>query len=111
MSDVYVAIGSNVDPEENISKAATELARVFPGARFSPWYRNRAVGFEGDDFINLVCRLLLEKKKIHERKPVRRHEQTVRRLRSARCLDARRGRRGLHDALPRARPRDAYFQR
>ena len=23
--------------------------------RFSPWYRNRAVGFEGDDFINLVA--------------------------------------------------------
>src|ERR1700761_1185729 len=54
MSSVYVAIGSNVDPEENISKAATELARVFPGARFSSWYRNRAVGFEGDDFINGV---------------------------------------------------------
>ena len=54
MSDVYVAIGSNVDPVENISKAATELARAFPGARFSSWYRNRAVGFEGDDFINGV---------------------------------------------------------
>src|SRR5262249_43406484 len=27
----------------------------FPGVRFSPWYRNRAVGFEGDDFINLVA--------------------------------------------------------
>ena len=28
---------------------------VFPGTRVSPWYRNRAVGFEGDDFINLVA--------------------------------------------------------
>jgi len=54
MSHVYVAIGSNVDPEENISKAARELARLFPGARFSSWYRNRAVGFDGDDFINGV---------------------------------------------------------
>src|SRR3954447_19675424 len=54
MSDVYVAIGSNVDPEENISKAARELARVFPTARFSSWYRNRAVGFDGDDFVNGV---------------------------------------------------------
>jgi 2-amino-4-hydroxy-6-hydroxymethyldihydropteridine diphosphokinase len=53
-SRVYVAIGSNIQPEENISKAAHELARLFPGARFSSWYRNRAVGFEGDDFVNGV---------------------------------------------------------
>lgn len=54
MAHVYVAIGSNVDPQKNIYKAAKELARLFPGARFSSWYRNRAVGFEGDDFINGV---------------------------------------------------------
>lgn len=54
MSQVYVAIGSNVNPEENIAKAARELLRVFPAARFSSWYRNRAVGFEGEDFINGV---------------------------------------------------------
>ena len=54
MSQVYVAIGSNIHPEENISKAARELARIFPGARFSSWYRNRAVGFVGDDFVNGV---------------------------------------------------------
>ena len=47
MSHVYVAIGSNINPEENIAKAAGELQRLFPDARFSSWYRNRAVGFEG----------------------------------------------------------------
>lgn len=54
MSHVYVAIGSNVNPVENVAKAARELKRLFPDARFSSWYRNRAVGFEGDDFINGV---------------------------------------------------------
>src|SRR3954464_1492583 len=54
MSHVFVAIGSNVKPEENITPAARELARLFPGARFSSWYRNRAVGFEGNDFVNGV---------------------------------------------------------
>src|ERR1700743_3198877 len=54
MSDVYVAIGSNIKPLENVAKAADELRRVFPGARFSSWYRNAAVGFEGEDFINGV---------------------------------------------------------
>ncbi|MFL6600523.1 MAG: 2-amino-4-hydroxy-6-hydroxymethyldihydropteridine diphosphokinase [Steroidobacteraceae bacterium] len=54
MSHVYVAIGSNIDPEENIAKAARELQHLFPDARFSSWYRNRAVGFDGDDFVNGV---------------------------------------------------------
>ena len=55
MPEVYVAAGSNIAPERNLARAVAELAREFPGARFSPWYRNRAVGFEGDDFINLVA--------------------------------------------------------
>jgi 2-amino-4-hydroxy-6-hydroxymethyldihydropteridine diphosphokinase len=55
VAEVYVAAGSNVAPERHIGHAVAELAREFPGARFSPWYRNRAVGFAGDDFINLVA--------------------------------------------------------
>jgi 2-amino-4-hydroxy-6-hydroxymethyldihydropteridine diphosphokinase len=51
---VYVAAGSNVEPERHVALAVAELAREFPGARSSPWYRNRAVGFQGADFINLV---------------------------------------------------------
>ncbi|HYB64264.1 MAG TPA: 2-amino-4-hydroxy-6-hydroxymethyldihydropteridine diphosphokinase [Steroidobacteraceae bacterium] len=55
MPAVYVAAGSNVAPERNLERAVEELEREFAGARFSPWYRNRAVGFTGDDFINLVA--------------------------------------------------------
>ena len=55
MPAVYVAAGSNVAPEEHLGRAVRLLERDFPGVRFSPWYRNRAVGFEGDDFINLVA--------------------------------------------------------
>ena len=55
MSAVYVAVGSNVEPERNLATATAELRREFPDVRFSPWYRNRAVGFEGADFINLVA--------------------------------------------------------
>ena len=55
MPDVYVAAGSNVEAEKHLALAARELARTFPGTRFSPWYRNRAVGFEGTDFINFVA--------------------------------------------------------
>jgi 2-amino-4-hydroxy-6-hydroxymethyldihydropteridine diphosphokinase len=51
---VFVGAGSNVAPERNLARAVAQLALEFSGARFSPWYRNRAVGFEGEDFINLV---------------------------------------------------------
>jgi 2-amino-4-hydroxy-6-hydroxymethyldihydropteridine diphosphokinase len=53
--EVYVAAGSNVEPEKNLARALAELEREFPDVRFSSWYRNAAVGFEGDDFINLVA--------------------------------------------------------
>ncbi|MGA7539096.1 MAG: 2-amino-4-hydroxy-6-hydroxymethyldihydropteridine diphosphokinase [Steroidobacteraceae bacterium] len=55
MPQVYVAAGSNIEPERHLAMAARELERQFPGVRFSPWYRNRAVGFDGEDFINLVA--------------------------------------------------------
>jgi 2-amino-4-hydroxy-6-hydroxymethyldihydropteridine diphosphokinase len=53
--EVYVAAGSNVAPERHLACAVAELGREFPGARCSPWYRNRAVGAGGADFINLVA--------------------------------------------------------
>lgn len=55
MRQVYIAAGSNIEPERHLALAQRELERRFPGVRFSPWYRNKAVGFEGEDFINLVA--------------------------------------------------------
>jgi 2-amino-4-hydroxy-6-hydroxymethyldihydropteridine diphosphokinase len=54
MADVYVAAGSNVRPDFYIKRALTLLEQEFPPLRISPIYRNRAVGFEGEDFLNLV---------------------------------------------------------
>jgi len=51
---VYVAAGSNIDARRNIGRALHELRGVFPDLRASPAYQNAAVGFEGEDFINLV---------------------------------------------------------
>jgi len=55
MADVFVAAGSNVEPERNLTRAVEEMRREFPDIRFSSWYRNPAVGFQGDDFINFVA--------------------------------------------------------
>jgi len=54
VTDVYVAAGSNVEPVANLRRALDALSDAFPSLRVSPAYRNRAVGFEGADFINLV---------------------------------------------------------
>jgi 2-amino-4-hydroxy-6-hydroxymethyldihydropteridine diphosphokinase len=53
----YVSGGSNIAPEANLQRAARELKRRFPGARFSRCYRNKAVGFDGPDFINFAVAL------------------------------------------------------
>jgi len=54
MTQVYVAAGSNVEPEKYLSVALQALAAAYEPLTLSPAYRNKAVGFEGADFINLV---------------------------------------------------------
>ena len=53
----FVSGGSNLDTEANLLRAARELKRHYPGARWSACWRNAAVGFEGPDFINFVVEL------------------------------------------------------
>ena len=57
MTLAYVSGGSNLDAERNLLVAARALKGRHPGARFSPCYRNTAIGFEGPDFINFVVEL------------------------------------------------------
>lgn len=54
MPQVYVAAGSNVEPHRHLALALEELERAFGPLRVSPWYRNAAAGFTGEDFINFV---------------------------------------------------------
>ena len=54
MTEVYVAAGSNVEPAAHLRRALDVLARQYPDLRCSRAYRNAAVGFEGEDFVNLV---------------------------------------------------------
>jgi len=57
MARVYLGLGSNVDPEENLRLGIAELRRRFGELEISTVYRNAAVGFEGADFLNLVVGL------------------------------------------------------
>ncbi|WP_405242987.1 2-amino-4-hydroxy-6-hydroxymethyldihydropteridine diphosphokinase [Lentisalinibacter salinarum] len=55
MARVFVSVGSNVRPEENLRLACGELERRFGGLELSSVYRNPPVGFDGQDFLNLVA--------------------------------------------------------
>lgn len=54
MTPVYVAAGSNVEPHKNLERACADIAHTWHDAVFSRAYVNKAVGFDGPDFINLV---------------------------------------------------------
>lgn len=54
MPEAFVAAGSNIRPRAHLRQAIAALAADFPRLRASRAYANAAVGFDGDDFINLV---------------------------------------------------------
>lgn len=51
---VYLALGSNIEPEKYLNLALEHLDKNFGSLCRSTIYRNKAVGFEGEDFLNLV---------------------------------------------------------
>ena len=53
MHQVFVSIGSNIDPKENIKIAKGYLDKLFDCIS-SRVYETKAHGFEGNDFINCV---------------------------------------------------------
>ena len=55
MASVYVGLGSNIDPEENLHLGIRELRERFGELQVSAVYRSAAVGFDGPDFWNLVA--------------------------------------------------------
>ena len=55
MATVYVGLGSNIDPEANLHLGIRELRDRYGELQVSAVYRSEAVGFEGDDFLNLVA--------------------------------------------------------
>lgn len=60
MARVYVSIGSNIEPEKNIVGAVKTMRQRYPSMTLSPVYRSAAVGFDGEDFLNLVAEIETE---------------------------------------------------
>jgi 2-amino-4-hydroxy-6-hydroxymethyldihydropteridine diphosphokinase len=51
----YLSLGSNIDAEANLCSALRALRARFDAVRISPVYRTTAIGFDGDDFLNLTA--------------------------------------------------------
>ena len=51
---VFVSIGSNINPVENLSRASQVLDSLLEDYESSPVYRSPAVGLDGPDFLNSV---------------------------------------------------------
>jgi 2-amino-4-hydroxy-6-hydroxymethyldihydropteridine diphosphokinase len=54
MAKVYLSLGSNIERYKRISAALDALAQQFGELIVSPVYESVSVGFEGDNFLNLV---------------------------------------------------------
>ena len=54
MTRVYISVGSNQQPRQNVRRALDYLQQRFAPLVVSPVYESVAVGFDGDNFLNLV---------------------------------------------------------
>lgn len=54
MARIYISIGSNINPAENVQRAVKVLREHFSDIQVSSVYESEAVGFEGSNFLNLV---------------------------------------------------------
>ncbi|BDY06495.1 2-amino-4-hydroxy-6-hydroxymethyldihydropteridine diphosphokinase [Ferrimonas sp. YFM] len=54
MTRIYISVGSNICPRENIPPALDDLFRHFGPLTLSRVFESEAVGFDGDNFLNFV---------------------------------------------------------
>lgn len=57
MAIVYLGLGSNMRPEHNLEMAVNNLRTRFGDIVLSSVYQSKALGFDGDDFLNLVAQI------------------------------------------------------
>ena len=60
MANVYLGLGSNISPVDNLRIGIAELRRRYGDLQISTVYKSVALGFDGDDFLNVVVQLWSE---------------------------------------------------
>lgn len=56
MANIFISIGSNQDAARQIRFGVQRLDEMFSHLKLSTVYESEAVGFKGDNFLNLVAR-------------------------------------------------------
>lgn len=54
MARIYIGVGSNINRDENLCRGIRRLREEFGDIDLSTVYETEAVGFEGDNFYNMV---------------------------------------------------------
>ena len=98
MATIYISIGSNINPKHNIQFALADLEELFGQIESSSSYESKSIGFEGDNFINLVVRAETDLDIASVNEQLHAIEDQHGRDRSGRLPPA--GRRGDVEALP-----------
>ena len=57
MARIYISIGSNIEAERHLRLAIGELRKYYGELELSSVYESEAVGFDGDNFLNMVVGL------------------------------------------------------
>ncbi|MDH5571872.1 MAG: 2-amino-4-hydroxy-6-hydroxymethyldihydropteridine diphosphokinase [Gammaproteobacteria bacterium] len=60
MAIIYISIGSNIDAKHHIRLAVDALRKHYKDLILSSVYESEAVGFKGDNFLNMVVSLKTE---------------------------------------------------
>ena len=56
-TEVFLSLGSNIDPEKNLKYASRELKKAFGNIQISSVYKNKPIGYESNDFLNMVVKV------------------------------------------------------
>lgn len=57
MAEVFLGLGSNINRQKNIAFALEQLRQQFGALQCSAIYESEAVGFDGENFYNLVVKV------------------------------------------------------
>ena len=57
MTRIYISIGSNIEAEQHLRQAVAELRMHYGELQLSSVYESESVGFDGDNFLNMVVGL------------------------------------------------------
>ncbi|NOY72065.1 MAG: 2-amino-4-hydroxy-6-hydroxymethyldihydropteridine diphosphokinase [Gammaproteobacteria bacterium] len=89
MAQIYISVGSNVNPEQSIRQGMLALTDQFGSVAVSQIYESEAIGFVGANFLNFVVAAVVSSKPLEVASVLRKMEEELGRCRQAPRLSSR----------------------